>query len=63
MNHEDEFIDSVESLRKLMAERHQIVAGDHIVRQVLCQDLKMSFRKVKSVSWTENSPKSKIVRQ
>ena len=63
MNHEDEFIDSVDRLRNLMAERHQIVAGDHLVRQVLRQDLKMSFRKVKPVSWTENSPKSKIIRQ
>ena len=63
MNHEDEFIDSVDRLRKMMAERHQIVAGDYIVRQVLRQDLKMSFRKVTPVSWTENSPKSKIIRQ
>ena len=63
MNHENEFIDSVESLRKQMAERHQIIVGDYIVRQVLRQDLKMSFRKVKPVSWTENSPKSKIIRQ
>ena len=45
-----------------MAEKHQIVAKDYIVRKVLRQDLKMSYRKVKQVSWTENSPKSKILR-
>ena len=46
-----------------MAERHQVKAGDHLVRQVLRKDLKMSFRKVKALSWTENSAKSKILRQ
>ena len=63
MNHEDEFIDSVDSLRKTLAEKHNLIANDHIVRSVLRQDLKMNYRKVTQVNWTENSPKSKILRQ
>ena len=62
MNKNDEFIDSVESLKEKLAEKHNIVATSHIVRKVLREDLNMSYRKVKAVNWTENSPKCKILR-
>ena len=63
MNREDEFIDSVDNLREKLAEKHQIVATNNVVRKVLRDDLKMSYRKIKAVNWTENSPKCKILRQ
>ena len=62
MNKNDEFIDSVESLKKKLTEKHQIVAPSHIVKKVLHEDLNMSYRKVKAVNWHENSPKCKILR-
>ena len=63
MNQDDEVIDSVDSLREKLADRHQITVGGYLIRKVLRQDLKMSFRKIKSITMTENSPKSKILRQ
>ena len=63
MNEDDEFIDSVEKLKKKLDQKHGIVAHCGLVRKVMREDLKMSYRRVKPISWTENSAKSKILRQ
>ena len=63
MNKEEKCIDSVKSLKEILAERHDIVATSNTIRKVLHQDLNMSYRKIKAVNWTENSPKCKILRQ
>ena len=63
MNQADVFIDSVASLKDKLEVSHSLVAKSSLISKVLRHDLKMSYRKVKPISWFENSAKSKILRQ
>ena len=63
MNQDNVFIDSVGNLKENLAVNHQIIGDSNLIREVMRKDLRMRYKLVTPISWTENSVKSKILRQ
>ena len=57
------FIDSAQTVKKILKEDHDINAKAQAVRNIMSQDLDMRYRKVVPVSLHSNTPKNLIMRQ
>ena len=57
------FIDSVDMVKKLLEEEHDIKAKPWEVRNVMKKELDMRYKKVKPVSLHANSAKNLVLRQ
>ena len=63
MVEDDDFIDSVASVKAAVEEEVDVEVTDALVRDVLTKDLGMRYRKVKPLSLQANSEKNIILRQ
>ena len=63
MVEDDDFIDSVASVKAAVEEEVDVEVTEALVRDVLTKDLGMSYRKVKPLSLQANSEKNIILRQ
>lgn len=63
MVEDDDFIDSVASVKAAVEEEVDVEVTEALVRDVLTKDLGMRYRKVKPLSLQANSEKNIILRQ
>ena len=63
MDKRHQFIDSVAFVLKRIKKEDSLEFKKHQIHQVMKQDLKMRFRKVKPIAITANSPRNLILRQ
>ena len=63
LSHKDVVIDSLEMLLRQLASEHGIKAGGPELRDILKEDLGMSYRKVVAISMQANSDKNLVCRQ
>ena len=50
LNEEDQFLDSVEVVKKLLQERYDMAAKEKEISNVMKKDFNMSYKKIKSIA-------------
>ena len=60
---QEQFLESVAGVQESLEKDFDIEAKESKIREIMRTDLKMSYRRVKSVSWQANNNKNLILRQ
>ena len=62
MNLQNSYIDSVDTVNKVLEEKHEIKLKPWKVKDIMKKDLDMSYKKVKPISIHANSAKNLVLR-
>ena len=62
MNLQNSYIDSVDTVHKVLEEKHEIILKPWKVRDIMRNDLDMRYKKVKPISIHANSAKNLVLR-
>ena len=62
MNQKDQFLDSIIVVKKTLKEENQLDVKASLVQSTMRIDLKMRYKKVKTIAWTANSVQNLILR-